>query len=560
MAAPRFGATTVAVTSTASSGWFSADPAASPLSGDASIDGLLGGHHWDERALVYAFPDEASDYAAGTPERADFLAATSQMRAQLLKVLGDFADVSGLSFTETTSPLFATLRFGMTKQEGNLAGTGYAPDDEQGGNLWIDRDYATASSPFRLGTFDYNLLTHELGHILGLKHPHDTDGTHGNDVAVPYDRDSHEFSVMSYRSYIGASLGARNGEGSYQQSLMMDDIAALQHLYGADFTTRSGATTYRFDPLTGEMFIDGVGQGAPAANKIFRTIWDGGGEDTYDFSNYGTNLRVSLEPGGWSTLSHAQLADLGDGHFARGNLANARLFEGDPRSLIENAKGGTGHDWITGNQVRNVLSGNGGDDHLIGLAGEDLLTGGLGRDTLRGGTEGDSLFGQGGNDTLFGEQGADWLVGGAQNDTLYGGEDGDTLNGDDGADTLRGEAGNDLLHGGSGIDTLTGGWGNDTLYGGLQGDTFVFAPGDGADTIRDFVAGGTEDTLKIQNSWIDSFAELLMVTRDVGGNAVIQIDAQTSITLEGVSKHQLTAADFSVSAFGWDLGGGVFSL
>ena len=45
------------------------------------------------------------------------------------------------------------------------------------------------------------------------------------------------------------------------------------------------------------MSINGVAQAAPGGNTIFMTIWDGGGNDTYDFSNYTTNLSVNLQPG-----------------------------------------------------------------------------------------------------------------------------------------------------------------------------------------------------------------------------------------------------------------------
>ena len=71
------------------------------------------------------------------------------------------------------------------------------------------------------------------------------------------------------------------------------------------------------------------------------TIWDGGGNDTYDFSNYTTNLSVNLQPGSWTTASTAQLANLGNGHTAIGNIANAYLYNNNPASLIENAVGGS---------------------------------------------------------------------------------------------------------------------------------------------------------------------------------------------------------------------------
>ncbi len=84
------------------------------------------------------------------------------------------------------------------------------------------------------------------------------------------------------------------------------------------------------------MFINGVGQGAPGGNRIFMTIWDGNGTDTYDFSNYTTSVTVDLTPGGFSITSETQRASLGAGNKAPGNIFNALQFNGDARSLIEN--------------------------------------------------------------------------------------------------------------------------------------------------------------------------------------------------------------------------------
>ena len=112
------------------------------------------------------------------------------------------------------------------------------------------------------------------------------------------------------------------------------------------------------------------------------TVWDGGGNDTFDFSNYTTNLSVDLNPGQWTILdtsaAHAQRADLGNNgaggpeYFARGNIANALLDPNNPNetaSLIENAIGGLGNDHITGNTVDNTLTGGPGNDTIDGLGG-----------------------------------------------------------------------------------------------------------------------------------------------------------------------------------------------
>ena len=142
-------------------------------------------------------------------------------------------------------------------------------------------------------------------------------------------------------------------------------------MYGANYTTNGGDTVYKWNPLTGQEFINGVGQAPPGANRIFMNIWDGGGHDTYDFSNYTTNLKVDLSPGGWTTTSATQLANLGGGHFAIGNISNSLLYHGNTASLIEDAIGGSGNDIITGNVADNHLTGNGGNDTLDGGAGND---------------------------------------------------------------------------------------------------------------------------------------------------------------------------------------------
>ncbi|HKU06665.1 MAG TPA: VCBS domain-containing protein, partial [Bradyrhizobium sp.] len=99
--------------------------------------------------------------------------------------------------------------------------------------------------------------------------------------------------------------------------------------------------------------------------------WDGGGHDTYDFSNYTTNLSVNLQPGAWSTASAAQLANLGGGHIAAGNIANALLYHDNPASLIEDVIGGTGNDNIVGNAADNHFTGGKGNDTIDGGAGID---------------------------------------------------------------------------------------------------------------------------------------------------------------------------------------------
>ena len=347
-------------------------PATSSVSptGNLYIDGVLTGTKWASGSLTYSFPGAATyygtPYGSGQPGN-NFAAFNAEQQAATRAILKTYASVANLTFTETTetSTQHGDLRFA----ESDAVGTAYAyypSTAAEGGDAWFNNSSNAYGNPQK-GDYAWLTLTHEIGHTLGLKHPHEANGSFGK---MPADRDSLEYSVMSYHSYVGATDPYyTNEQWGYPQSLMMYDIAALQAAYGANYNTNAGNTTYSWSATTGEMFVNGVGQGAPGGNRIFLTIWDGGGADTYDFSNYATNLAVNLEPGNWTTASADQLANLGNGHYAAGNIANALLYQGNTASLIENVIGGAGNDKIVGNAANNVFTGGKGNDSLDGLGG-----------------------------------------------------------------------------------------------------------------------------------------------------------------------------------------------
>lgn len=339
------------------------------LTGDPYIDGILTGTKWGVTSLTYSFPTSSSYYEYTGESGYNFKAFTAVQQAAVRDVLDNYAAVANVTFTEITetSTQHATLRYAGSDSPGT-AWAYYPSTSAQGGDAWFNNSKHYYDNPV-VGNYAYLTMLHETGHALGLKHPQDTVGSFG---AMPLDHDSLEYSVMSYRSYVGGpTTGYTVASDSYAQTLMMYDIAAVQDMYGANYATNAGDTVYKWSPTTGEMFINGIGQGAPAGNKIFMTIWDGGGHDTYDFSNYTSNLSVSLDPGSWSTASTAQLANLGSGHYATGNIANALLYQGNMASLIEDVIGGTGSDKIVGNIADNHLTGGKGNDWLDGGAGID---------------------------------------------------------------------------------------------------------------------------------------------------------------------------------------------
>ncbi|WP_118132726.1 M10 family metallopeptidase [Oceanicella sp. SM1341] len=455
--------------------------------GDQNTDGLLVGARWTDASLTYSFPSVfVGDYGAGYPNYSShsgsFSSFSAKQEGAAVSWLAMYAAVSGLSFTELDGApgaldedQEATLRFANSDDPGT-AYAYYPGSQEYHGDMWFN---GSGDDP-DMGDYDWHTIGHELGHALGLKHGQETGGIAG---AMNANRDSMEFSIMTYRSYVGhpGSGGYTNAGTSYAQSLMMYDIAAIQFMYGANFSTNSTGTTYSFSTTTGEMFVNGVGQGTPLGNIVFRTIWDGNGVDTYDLSNYSTDLDVDLRPGYWidlDTNGHTQEANLGNGNYARGSIFNALQYNGDTRSLIENAYGGSGDDTMYGNAANNTLRGNDGDDRVDG--GMKNSTIGTGNDYLYGGAGNDQVDGDDGNDYLYGGSGSDYIYGDQGADFMYGADDvagaGATA-GD--VDRFYGGAGNDYMRGADTVDYMYGGTGNDELRGN-DGDDYLYG-GDGTD-------------------------------------------------------------------------------
>lgn len=455
--------------------------------GDQLIDSLLVGTAWDGD-VTFAFPTTADAYGAnyswdGEPYYG-FAAITELQKAAAQFALdADFGtaanngfSIEGLTGVKISlgSATTANLRFAQSDVP-NTAWAYYPSTATTGGDLWFGTNY-DYKSPVA-GNYAWATMLHEVGHAMGLKHPHETRNPF---PALSTQYDAMEYSIMSYRSYLGASTsgGYTNEEFGYAQSYMMLDIAALQEMYGADFTTNAGNTVYKWSPGSGNTLVNGQVGIAPGDNRIFATIWDGEGIDTYDLSDYLTSLTIDLRPGVASTFSATQLAGMGYGNLAAGNIYNALLYKGDVRSLIENATGGSAGDSIRGNQARNTLIGNGGDDTLFGMEGDDVLNGGNGADRLDGDTGSDTASYAGALTGVVANLGdAAANTGDAAGDIYVSIEN---LAGSNLADTLTGDANRNVISGGGGVDRLDGGDGDDVLMGGLAGDRLI--GGVGSDT------------------------------------------------------------------------------
>lgn len=179
----------------------------------------------------------------------------------------------------------------------------------------------------------------------------------------------------------------------------------------------------------------------------------------------------------------------------------------------------------------NYMTGNahGGDDILIAtVAGNPDST----SITMYGDASTMSGSTHGGNDMLIGSARGDWLYGDAN---TYAPSSAGSITG--------------------GRDLLNGGGGNDQLWGGPNNDLFVFKAGSGQDVINDFDQGNKaagsaapeHDVVDLRAYGFADWAALKsLISDDDAGNAVIQLAANDTITLDGVHAADLGARDFFV--------------
>ena len=466
------------------------DPALSTAD-NQNVSSVLSGSAWNARNITYSFPTSAEVYGTrltyGDPAPFNgFLPVTAQQKGEILRAFSLISSYTGLGFSEIieTADTHATLRFANSFSP-PTAYAYYPGTYAQAGDVFFGR---LGRNPVMGNSVSGQVMLHEIGHALGLKHAHDS-LTYG---AMNADRADIEFSLMNYPNYIGSTEGFQTASTS-PQTFMMYDIAALQHMHGANFDRVGHSATYTWSAATGAEFIDGVSQGTPVDNHIFKTIWTGGATSTYDLSNFAQDQVDDMNPGGWMSFSSAQLAHLnalaptkaaGELH-ASGNIYNALLVDGDTRSLITNLVTGQGNDRITGNAAGNEIRAGAGNDSVSAGDGDDRVFGGAGNDMLAG------------------------------------------------------DAGNDLVDGGADMDILAGGTGN---------DVFAYATGYGADTIVDFLQadGDAIDVTLLAGfgSVVDVIARGIQVLAD----AVFDFGNGDSLTVKNVQIGSLGASDFVLPA------------
>ena len=329
------------------------------------------------------------------------------------------------------------------------------------------------------------------------------------------------FDVVDYsasQTAVTVNLGTGLGAGGAAGDVLID----IRGLIGTGFDDRltggSGAE-FLYGGNGNDTFIDQDG---------INDDWHEGGGGVGDWVDYRlvtlTNVFFNLEAG--------QAFVVG---------GNAERLLG-----IENVRASQGSDGVYGNNLDNVLLGEGGNDQIYGGGGNDTLNGGTGNDTLAGGIGNDLIYVDNAADIVeefssFGTldrvaaavsfmlaaddaieqlQTTAWLGTGAIN-----------LTGNALAQQIFGNAGANRLEDGPGLaDTLTGGLGNDTYV--VRNAGTLIAEGSG---------GGTADAVFANVSFVlaaDDNIELL---------ATLSVAGTTAINLTGNTRAQVITGNAGVN-------------
>ena len=317
--------------------------------------------------IAYGFFNSAAEVY--TSEASQFAPLSEAQRQAVRTAFAILGDVIAVTFIET-AVASADINLGNlnTSEDYFSAYASHPSFSRQGGDIWFRLNAAT-NQEVGLAEPGFSTIMHEIGHALGLSHPGNYNA--GPDVTLTYEanaqyfQDSLEYTIMSY--FASSNTGAVRS--SFAATPLAHDIAALQSLYGANMTTRTGDTVYGFNSNAGRPAFDFTQNLQPVI-----AIWDSGGRDTLDFSGWSGASRIDLAPGASS-----------DGG---GQTHNVQIAYG---ALIENAVGGAGDDTIGGNGANNLLGGGGGNDRLSGFYGTDRSEGGAGADIFAFTSIGDSV-------------------------------------------------------------------------------------------------------------------------------------------------------------------------
>ena len=560
--------------------------------GNQYIDSLVWGCQWTNTGawgqtstaspvnITYSFGEGVATSGTGT-----FIGASwfDSEKLAFETALNLFENVCNVDFSQTAyTPSYANQSntvFYLTPDSfwggSGILGMFEVPDGTYTSNYGYFGYEHPSWNNLNSGSYGFITIIHELGHGLGLAHPHDG-GTEASATTFPGVTSSSETGLYGLNQGIWTTMSYVDGwnqfpsnttDYGYQSTPMAFDVAALQAIYGVNTSYQTGSDTYYL----------------PTSNTIgtgWACIWDAGGTDT--ISNEGSLIGSTIN------LNAASLVGENAGGFVSKNAGITGGFTIANAVVIENAIGGDGNDYIIGNDANNSLDGGAGNDLISGSRGDDTIDGGAGYDIALYETNRSSITSatrdMTGIVTFQTEFGTDSLINieeisfqngnvtiddiitqhspavyqtnvglvtaniytGAVNFLefeLLGSSTGDIVTGATSNDFINLLGGDDAANGGDGQDVLDGGTGSNFLTGGSGADTFFLDGRSGTNTWSTITDFTIDDSVNIWG-WQDNTSQLILSLENQGADgfkgATFHYDLNgdnsidTSITFSGL--------------------------
>ncbi|MCP5206256.1 MAG: hypothetical protein H7A01_03545 [Hahellaceae bacterium] len=332
-----------------------------PLSGNALVDAVTNGYYWDtgaDNTINWSLSDNVVESlfwnnpnaTGGIISKIDDIFTTLSFYINVNFNFIGYYD-SPVTAAAKGSDINISLSMALFSSSNILARAIFPNGAENEsaypgapGDIYLNLDSPAASYPsYDAGTQGWFVLLHEIGHALGLKHPHDDGGTGRptlTDIglaALDYDW----VSVMSYEEDYGLNLLQFD-----PSTPMFLDILGLQYLYGENIASNAGDGIFRLSK-TGS----------------YVTLYDPTGIDAVDARGNADGWYINLN----FVENEAVGFALPSSEVDLPSPLNFYWLMGD----FEIVYGTDYNDTIVGNGHNNIISGGTGNDYLDGGAGID---------------------------------------------------------------------------------------------------------------------------------------------------------------------------------------------
>ena len=278
----------------------------------------------------------------------------SAMRVGLKK----WTDIIGMETEEVFNVEDTDLRFYVTEDSSvGYYGAQFGPHSQPHQGTGIYRRFSgnTWTDSLQPGGFGFITIIHELGHAMGLAHPHDSGGGSINFPGVSNSGDKGDnnlnqntFTVMSYID-VNSGINPTSAQSyGFCKGPMAFDIATMKFLYGLNPNYETGNNIYT------------ITEGKVGGIDGYACIYDTSGEDMIIY-NGTKKVTIDLRPatitnqiGGGGFISKVDDTDIFSGY----TIANG--------GVIEKATGGSNDDTIyQPESVENILDGRNGVDKVV---------------------------------------------------------------------------------------------------------------------------------------------------------------------------------------------------